>query len=82
MDLKEQFQPGVPLVVRWDGKLLPNLCGKRNIDRLPVLISKASVDQLIRFRKLLSGICEVMASPRVETPDYPGDCFLTPLRPA
>ena len=36
--LKDNFDPGTPLTVHWDEKLLPDLTGKELVDRLPFLI--------------------------------------------
>ncbi|KAK2702040.1 hypothetical protein QYM36_019351 [Artemia franciscana] len=52
----------VPLVVHWDGKLIPDLIGKEKVDRLPVLVSGKEVLQLLTVAKLPSGTGEAQAS--------------------
>ena len=59
--LKEQFMPTVPLVVHWDGKLLSDLTGKEMVDRLPVILSGAGVNQVIGVPKLPVGTGEAQA---------------------
>ena len=46
--LKKEFHVNVPLVVHWDGKLMADLSGKENVDRLAILISGNSVSQLLK----------------------------------
>ena len=36
---KASFDPSVPLVVHWDGKMLPDITGSARVDRLPILVS-------------------------------------------
>ena len=36
---KQGFASKYPLVVHWDGKILPKICGYGKVDRLPVLVS-------------------------------------------
>ena len=45
--IKAEFQDNVPLVVHWDGKMIPHLTGKEKVDRLPVLVSRKRVSQLL-----------------------------------
>jgi len=59
--LKTEFHGDVPLVVHWDGKLLPDLTEKKKIDRLPVLVSGKGVSQLLTVAKLPSGTGEAQA---------------------
>jgi len=61
-NLKQQFQTSAALVVHWDGKLLPDLTGKTLIDRLPVIVSGAGVNQLLGVPKLSEGTGEAQAS--------------------
>ena len=49
-------------MVHWDGKLLPDLTGKSKVDRLPVLVSKKGVSQLLTVAKLPSGTGETQAT--------------------
>ncbi|GBM55689.1 hypothetical protein AVEN_139388-1 [Araneus ventricosus] len=54
--LKTEFQEqDAKLTVHWNGKLLQNLTGKENVDRLPVIVSGKSVHQLLTVAKLASG---------------------------
>lgn len=47
--LKNAFQENElsPLIVYWDGKLLPSLTDMENVDRLPVLVTSGDTDQLL-----------------------------------
>ena len=60
--LKEQFQTDSPLVVFWDSKLLPDLIGRELVDRLPVIVSKVGITQLLGVPKLSSSTGENQAS--------------------
>ncbi|KAL4141736.1 hypothetical protein QTP88_004317 [Uroleucon formosanum] len=44
-----------PVVVHWDGKLLPDLTGKELVDRLPVIVSYKKFEKLLNVPKLISG---------------------------
>lgn len=47
--IKERFQ-NIALehvVVHWDGKLLPDITGKKMAERLPVIISSGDVEQIL-----------------------------------
>jgi len=50
--IKAEFQGNGPLVVHWDGKLIPDLIGKQKVDRLPVLVSGKGISQLLTVAKL------------------------------
>ncbi|KAK2708513.1 hypothetical protein QYM36_014199, partial [Artemia franciscana] len=60
--IRAKFQSYVPLVVHWDGKLIPDLIEKEKVDRLPVLVSGKEVLQLLTVAKLPSGTGEAQAS--------------------
>ena len=60
--LKAEFKPTVPLMVHWDGKLLPDLTGKDLVDCLPIIVSGADVQQLLGVPKLPGGTGELMAN--------------------
>jgi len=60
--LKQQFHTSAALVVHWDGKLLPDLTGKELVDRLPVIVLGAGVNQLLGVPKLTGGTGEAQAS--------------------
>ena len=53
--LNEAFNAELPLVVLWDGKLIPKLTGKRKEDRLLVLVSGKRISQLLTMAKLSAG---------------------------
>ncbi|KAK4318004.1 hypothetical protein Pmani_010957 [Petrolisthes manimaculis] len=38
-EIRDKFDPKFPLIVHWDGKLLPDLIGTGIVDRLPVLLT-------------------------------------------
>ena len=65
-DLQAEFAETVngPLVVHWDGKLLPDLMGTgshEKVDRLPIIVSSSSQEQLLNVPKLPSGAGHAMA---------------------
>lgn len=60
--LKAEFQSNVPLVVHWDGKLIPDLTGSEQVDRLPVIVSGKGVSQLLTVAKLPSGTGQAQAT--------------------
>ena len=53
--IKLQFAPSTPLIVHWDGKLLPDITGKEKVDRLPVIVSGVDLEQLLSVPKIPSG---------------------------
>lgn len=59
--IQASFSADVPLVVHWDGKLLPELIGKKKVDRLPILVSGENVDQLLNVPALSKGTGEAQA---------------------
>ena len=60
-EIKDQFDPKFPLIVHWDGKLLPDLTGTKKVDRLPVLVTSNGESQLLAVPKLPSGTGEAQA---------------------
>lgn len=60
--IKQEFNPQCPIVVHWDGTLLPALSGKELVDRLPVIVSGEIEDKLLGVPKLQSGTGEAQAS--------------------
>ena len=50
--LKEQFLGNVSLDIYWDGKLLRYFTGQEVVDRLPVIVAGAGVNQLLGVPKL------------------------------
>ena len=61
-NLKAEFKPTVPLTIHWDGKLLEDISSKKIVDRLPILVSRLGVDQLLCVPKLPSGTGEAAAT--------------------
>ena len=61
-DLKESFKADIPLAVHWDGKMMSDIAGRDIVDRLPVVISRLGVDQLICVSKIASGTGKNMAT--------------------
>lgn len=61
-DLRSEFQASLPLTVHWDGKLMEDLTSHEHVDRLPVLISGAGIEQLLGVPKLSSGTGDAQAS--------------------
>ena len=65
-DLQEQFAQtvGSPIVVHWDGKLLADYTGTwahEKVDRLAVIVSNSSQEQLLNIAKLPSGSGQAIA---------------------
>ena len=60
-DLKQAFSGSCPLVVHWDGKLMSNLEGSGQIDRLPVCVSGENIAQILVVAKLENGTGEAQA---------------------
>ena len=55
---KIDYSPEFPLTVHFDGKLLPEMCGAGQINRLPVLVSGDGTEKLLGVPKLASGTGE------------------------
>lgn len=64
--IKKSFTTDVPLTVHWDAKLMPDLIGIENVDRLPVLVSGGGKSKLLGIPKLTSGTGQQMAAAVVE----------------
>ena len=62
MGIKEDFKPNIPLVVHWDGKIICDILGKEDIDRLPILVSGVCAEQLLYVPKLLEGTGQSIAA--------------------
>lgn len=61
-NIKQEFNPQCPIVVHWDGTILPDLSGNESVDRLPVIVSGKMEDKLLGVPKLQSGTGEAQAS--------------------
>jgi hypothetical protein len=55
------------VVVHWDSKILPNLIGTENVDRLPVIITAPNVEQLLGVLHLSSSTGKEMSSAVYDT---------------
>ena len=53
-NIKAKIQGNFPLVVHWDGKLIPDLIGKKKVDRLLVLVSGKGISRLLTVAKIPS----------------------------
>ena len=65
VQVRRQFlsdSAGTPLVVHWDGKLLPDTTGNEKVDRLPVIVTGNQIEQLLGVPKLPSGTGEAQAN--------------------
>jgi len=60
-NIKASFNPNCSLTVHWDGKILPDITGKDNVDRLPILVSGDGECKLLNVPKLESGTGEAMS---------------------
>lgn len=62
-DIKSRFNAVTPpLIVHWDGKLLPAITGREKVDRLPVIVTGTDVEQLLGVPKLGSGTGQEQAN--------------------
>lgn len=53
-----EYNPCCPLVVHWDGKILPEIFGQGKVDRLPILVSGDDKEKLLGVPKLAAGTGE------------------------
>ena len=61
-DIQATFTADVPLTVHWDGKMLPSLTSKDNVDRLAILVSGEGVMKLLGVPRLPNGAGDAEAS--------------------
>lgn len=59
--IPKKFDPQLPLIVHWEGKLLPDLTGSENVNLLIVLVSDNGHGQLLAVPKIPSGTRKVQA---------------------
>ena len=53
MLLKQSFSADVPLIIHWDGKLMPDLMQTSgHVERLPIIVTGNGVSQLLQVAKL------------------------------
>lgn len=57
-NIKETFGPTYPLVIHWDGKILPHLTTNKKIERLSILVSGNGCEKLLGVPKLTAGTGE------------------------
>lgn len=55
------------VVIHWDSKILPDITGKKKVDRLPVIATAPNVEQLLGVPELSSGTGREMASAVYDT---------------
>jgi len=62
-EVRATFDPAVPLIVHWDGKIMDNFTGleRGKVDRLPILVSGHDVIKLLCVPKLRDGTAATMA---------------------
>jgi len=53
--IRSEFAADHPLVLHWDGKILPEIFGAGNVDRLPVLVTGDGAEKLLGVPKVASG---------------------------
>ena len=54
-NIKDLFDPKYPFVIHWDGKILPDIIGKKKVERLPILVSSNGREKLLGVSKLTAG---------------------------
>ena len=64
--IKENFNPTVPLTIHWDGKLLLDLNDRDHVHRLPVLVTGHGIEKLLAVPKLEGGTGRQMAQATVK----------------
>ena len=60
--MKEDSKHNIPLVVHWEGKIVCDILGKKDIDRLPIVVSGVGAEQLLSVPKLLEGTGQRIAT--------------------
>ncbi|KAK4883351.1 hypothetical protein RN001_006670 [Aquatica leii] len=60
--LQTEFKSDLPLTIYWDGKLIKDITGHKTVDRLPILVSRHGIDQLLAVPKLERGTNTAYAS--------------------
>ena len=73
--IRQNFQPAVPLVAHFDGKLMPNVDGgtRELQDCMPVVVSGLGIEKLLGIPKLPAGTGALMGQKVVEfVREWPG----------
>jgi hypothetical protein len=65
--VKENFDPKKPLVLHFDGKILKDVTGEQNVDRLAIIVSGSGTEQLLAIPKLSNGTGKEIANALVES---------------
>src|SRR5678815_1027981 len=62
-EIRESFDPNVPLTIHWDGKIMPDHTGTERgcVDRLPIMVSGKDVTKPLAIPKLEPGTAAVMS---------------------
>ena len=62
-EVKASFDPAVPLILHWDGKIMDDYTspGHERVDRLPILVSGENVVKLLSVPKLYDGTAITMS---------------------
>ena len=70
-EIKETFNPTVPLILHWDGKMMDDLTGpgRNRFDRLSILVSGQDIMKLLSVPKLLDEAALTMTQAIVDTVD-------------
>lgn len=70
-EVQETFDPTVPLILHWDGKIMDDFTGpgRERIDRLPILVSGQNVVKLLSVPKLHDGTAVTMSRAVIESMD-------------
>lgn len=70
-EIKASFDPAVPLIVHWDGKIMEDFTGpgRERVDRLPILVSGQNLVKLLSVPKLNDGTAVTMSNAVVDSMD-------------
>ena len=70
-EVKASFEPTVPLILHWDGKIMDDFTAPecKRVDRLPILVSGHDVVKLLSVPKLNDGTAPTMTQQVVECID-------------
>src|ERR1043165_2542105 len=67
---KDSFSTQDPLLLHWDGKLLPDIAGTKEIvDRIAVIVTGHGVEKLLAVPKIARGTGEEQAAACIKTLD-------------
>ncbi|GBP30653.1 hypothetical protein EVAR_76198_1 [Eumeta japonica] len=66
-NIKKKFDIDSPLIVHWDGKLMPDITGKKKVERLPILVSSNGCEKLLGVPKLVAGTGEQISDAVYDT---------------